>query len=48
MKILTAARRFIIIGGVSKFNTTWTSSTEQTVLQREYLKKQLENSKSGG
>lgn len=34
--------------GVSKFNTTWTSSTEQTVLQREYLKKQLENSKSGG
>lgn len=34
--------------GVSTFNTTWTSSTEQTVLQREYLKKQLENSKSGG
>ena len=34
--------------GVSAFNTTWTSSTEQTVLQREYLKKQLENSKSGG
>jgi Sigma-70, region 4 len=34
--------------GVSKFNTTWTSSTEQTVLQREYLKKRLENSKSGG
>lgn len=33
--------------GVSTFNTTWTSSTEQTVLQREYLKKQLENSKSG-
>lgn len=32
--------------GVSKFNTTWTSSTEQTVLQREYLKKQLENSKA--
>ena len=31
--------------GVSKFNTTWTSSTEQTVLQREYLKKQLENCK---
>ena len=28
--------------GVSTFNTTWTSSTEQTVLQREYLKKQLE------
>lgn len=28
--------------GVSVFNTTWTSSTEQTVLQREYLKKQLE------
>ena len=27
---------------VSTFNTTWTSSTEQTVLQREYLKKQLE------
>lgn len=34
--------------GVSTFNTTWTSSTEQTVLQRECLKKQLENSKSGG
>lgn len=32
--------------GVSTFNTTWTSSTEQTVLQREYLKKQLENSKA--
>lgn len=31
--------------GVSKFNTTWTSSTEQTVLQREYLKKQPENCK---
>lgn len=31
--------------GVSTFNTTWTSSTEQTVLQREYLKKQLENCK---
>ena len=30
---------------VSTFNTTWTSSTEQTVLQREYLKKQLENCK---
>lgn len=28
--------------GVSTFNTTWTSSTEQTVLQREYLKKRLE------
>ena len=34
--------------GVSKFNTTWTSSTEQTVLQREYFRKRLENSKSGG
>ncbi len=32
--------------GVSTFNTTWTSSTEQTVLQREYLKKQLENRKA--
>lgn len=34
--------------GVSAFNTTWTSSTEQTVLQREYFRKRLENSKSGG
>ena len=28
--------------GVSTFNTTWTSSTEQTVLQREYFRKRLE------
>lgn len=28
--------------GVSAFNTTWTSSTEQTVLQREYFRKRLE------
>lgn len=28
--------------GVSVFNTTWTSSTEQTVLQREYFRKRLE------
>lgn len=27
--------------GVSAFNTTWTSSTEQTVLQREYFRKRL-------
>lgn len=28
--------------GVSAFNATWTSSTEQTVLQREYFRKRLE------
>ena len=28
--------------GISAFNTTWTSSTEQTALQREYFRKRLE------